>query len=175
MSALKYRSEPAAAANRQRQLGAASLAVVLMLFFVIALVSAYTSRNLIFEQRTSVNQYRSTMAFEAAEAGLAWATALLNGGRIGNNCTEATSAPASTSFSQRYLFVVDTSGFVKTRRQSANALLPLRPTCVWGGADWVCDCPVDGNPALVLPAGGGLLAGPRRETPAAPARSTPRP
>ena len=51
------------------QSGAASLVVVLMLFFVIALVSAYTSRNLIFEQRTANNQYRSTQALEAAEAG----------------------------------------------------------------------------------------------------------
>ena len=95
------RSPRGAASYRVKQRGAASLVVVLMLFFVIALVSAYTSRNLIFEQRTSVNQYRSSMAFEAAEAGMEWATAMLNGGRMGDDCSEATAAAGSTSFRQR--------------------------------------------------------------------------
>ena len=61
--------------------GAAALIVVMMLFFVISMVAAYASRNLIFEQKTSANQYRATQAFEAAEAGLEWAAAMLNGAR----------------------------------------------------------------------------------------------
>ena len=44
----------------------------MVLFFIMSLVAAYASRNLIFEQRTSANNYRSTQAFEAAEAGLEW-------------------------------------------------------------------------------------------------------
>ena len=120
------------AATRQR--GAATLVVVLMLFFVIALVSAYTSRNLIFEQRTSVNQYRSSMAFETAEAGIEWATAMLNGGRIGDNCTEAAAVAGSTSFRQRYLVINAGSGAVTPRKQVTNAAKELRPTCVWDGA-----------------------------------------
>ena len=43
--------------------GAASLIVVLLLFLVLSLTAAYTSRNLIFEQKTSANQARATMAF----------------------------------------------------------------------------------------------------------------
>ena len=39
--------------------GLASLIVVSLLFFIISLVAAYTNRNLIFEQRTSGNQYRN--------------------------------------------------------------------------------------------------------------------
>ena len=58
----------------------------MMLFFVISLVAAYASRNLIFEQKTSANQYRATQAFEAAEAGLEWAAAMLNGGRVDATC-----------------------------------------------------------------------------------------
>ncbi len=141
---------------RGRQRGAASLVVVLLLFFVIALVSAYTSRNLIFEQRTSVNQYRSSMAFETAEAGLEWAVALLNGGRIGNNCAEAGAPAGSPSFRQRYLNIDHGTGIVTPRMQVGNPLLSLKPTCVWNGTTWVCTCPVDGEPVLALPAGGGL-------------------
>ena len=50
---------------RGHQRGVATLAVVMVLFFIIALTAAYTSRNMIFEQKTSANQYRSTLAFEA--------------------------------------------------------------------------------------------------------------
>ena len=70
------------ASHATPQRGAAALVVVMMLFFIMSLVAAYASRNLIFEQRTSANNYRSTQAFEAAEAGLEWAIAMLNGGRI---------------------------------------------------------------------------------------------
>jgi Tfp pilus assembly protein PilX len=60
----------------QGQRGVATLIVVLVLFFVVSLVAAYTNRNLIFEQRTASNQYRSTQALEAAEAGLEWAISM---------------------------------------------------------------------------------------------------
>jgi hypothetical protein len=54
----------------------ATLTVVMVLFFVVSLVAAYAGRTSIFEQRTSANQYRSTQALEAAEAGLEWAVVL---------------------------------------------------------------------------------------------------
>ena len=53
-----------------RQRGAATLIVVMILFFVMTLVAAYTNRSLIFEQRTSANQYRSTQSLEIADAGM---------------------------------------------------------------------------------------------------------
>lgn len=138
------------------QRGAASLVVVLMLFFVIALVAAYTSRNLIFEQRTSINQYRSTMAFEAAEAGIQWAVGLLNGGRIGNDCAEAGAPAGAPSFRQRYLNIDDATGMITPRMQVTNPLLELKPSCVWTGAAWACNCPTDANPALAAQAAPGL-------------------
>ncbi len=140
----------------KRQQGAASLVVVLMLFFVIALVSAYTSRNLIFEQRTSVNQYRSSMAFEAAEAGVEWALAMLNGGRIGADCTEATAAADSTSFRRRYLLVNENTGFISARKQMTDPTKKLMSTCVWTGTGWACNCPDDANPAVAAPTTPGL-------------------
>ena len=152
----RFAADARAARAGQRQLGAATLAVVLLLFFVIALVSAYTSRNLIFEQRTSVNQYRASMAFETAEAGMEWATALLNGGRIGNNCTEAAAVAGSTSFRQRYLSIDSVSGAITPRKQVTNPAKELKPTCVWTGAAWSCTCPDDTDPVLAEPAAAGL-------------------
>ena len=71
---MSRRPSPAHPRGRTQR-GAASLVVVMVLFFIITLVAAYTSRNLLFEQRTSANQYRSTLAFETAEAGIEWALA----------------------------------------------------------------------------------------------------
>ena len=65
-----------------KQRGAATLVVVMVLFFIISMVAAYTSRNMIFEQRTGANLYRATQSFEAAEAGMNWALMMLNRGRI---------------------------------------------------------------------------------------------
>jgi len=140
------------------QRGAASLVVVMVLFFIVSLVAAYTSRNLIFEQRTSVNQYRSTQAFEAAEAGLEWAVTLLNSGRIGPDCLEAGATTADTSFRQRYL-AIDTStnataGNVRPRLRANGE--PLWPSCVWDGAAWQCNCPTNAAPALAAPGGTGV-------------------
>ncbi len=149
-------THPRTCGARRLQHGAATLVVVLLLFFVIALVSAYTSRNLIFEQRTSVNQYRATMAFETADAGIEWALALLNGGRIGNDCTEATAVAGSTSFRQRYLVIDPTDGKVIARRPVTDPTRPLIAMCVWTGANWACNCPEDGDPVLAEPPGGAL-------------------
>ncbi|MCW5633336.1 MAG: pilus assembly PilX N-terminal domain-containing protein [Rubrivivax sp.] len=123
----------------------------MVLFFIITLVAAYTSRNLLFEQRTSTNQYRATLAFEAAEAGIEWAIARLNEGRMNDDCTElapatAVATPPQPSFRERYLSTDAASGVITS--------LPLDQTqprklagCVFNGADWVCHCPDSGEPA----------------------------
>ena len=133
----------------------------MVLFFIMALAGAYSSRNLIFEQRTSANQYRSTQAIEAAEAGVEWALAMLNGGRIGNNCREAGAPANATSFRQRYLSVDDDGRFTPVADPLAGAPVapappvPLMPSCVFNGVDWACNCPVQGPPVLVAPVGNG--------------------
>ncbi|MBS0305349.1 MAG: pilus assembly PilX N-terminal domain-containing protein [Proteobacteria bacterium] len=134
--------------------GAASLIVVMVLFFVISLVAAYTSRNLIFEQRTSGNQYRSTLAFEAADAGIEWALARLNGARMNDDCTPLTSAaavssPPQDSFRERYLAIDAGTGIVTPRPDTSVS--PSRPRlagCVFDGSDWSCHCPASGDPDL---------------------------
>lgn len=143
------------------QRGAASLIVVMVLFFIMALAGAYSSRNLIFEQRTSANQYRSTQAIEAAEAGVEWALAMLNGGRIGTNCLEAGAAANATSFRQRYLNVLADGRLRPVADPLAAAPVapappaPLTAGCVFNGSNWVCSCPNEGPPVLAAPTGAG--------------------
>ena len=137
------------------QRGVATLIVVGLLFLVLSLVAAYTNRNLIFEQRTSGNQYRSTQAFEAAEAGMEWALTMLNAGRIDDNCLPSAN-PALTSFRERYLDIDVGSGNLtpKPRLDPATAAWP---TCVFDGNDWDCGCPENLPADLAAPAGTGVF------------------
>lgn len=145
----------------RQQRGAAALIVVMLLFFVISLVAAYTSRNLIFEQRTATNQYRATQALEAAEAGVEWALAQLNGGRVTNSCG-ATTDTTNESFRQRYLGVNASTGQTTPRAASGGG--SVTPRCVFDGTSgtasawgWTCNCPQPNTPSSSLtgPTGGG--------------------
>jgi Tfp pilus assembly protein PilX len=83
--------------NMQRiysQRGAAALAVALVLLVGATFVAFFANRTMIFEQRTSANQYRSTKAFELADAGIEWAIARLNDPQT---LTAGTCVPASGS------------------------------------------------------------------------------
>ncbi|ODV02155.1 MAG: hypothetical protein ABT20_15155 [Rubrivivax sp. SCN 70-15] len=131
VAAPHHRRPPRGGAARPRgQRGIAALVTVLVLFFIVALVAAYASRNLIFEQRTAANQYRSTAAIEAAEAGLEWALAMLNHGRIDAACATSSST-ADTSFRQRYLNIDASTGSIAVRKTSTGA--DLLPSCVFDG------------------------------------------
>ena len=151
--------------QRRHQHGAAALIVVMLLFFVISLVAAYTSRNLIFEQRTGSNQYRSTQAMEAAEAGVEWTIAQLNAGLINDTC-EATTSSGNTSFRQRYLNIDSVSGNIPRRTVSgAGTAASITPMCVFDGSSggvWSCRCPqpTAAPAALATPSGAGTEVAP---------------
>lgn len=140
----------------QRQRGVATLLVVMALFFLASLVAAYASRNLIFEQRTSANQYRSTQAFEAAEAGVEWAVGLLNGGLVDANCLPTVDT-AFDSFRRRYLRSdASTGAFTARTWVDSGVTKPLSASCVRTDAGWACSCPSTGAPAPAVPAGEGV-------------------
>lgn len=143
---------------RRRQGGAATLIVVMLLFFVMSLTAAYASRNLIFEQRTSTNQYRSTQVFEASQAGIEWALAMINSGRIGDDCLP-TNDVSRNNFRQRYLVTNATSGVV-TRRLHASGVpdANLWAACSFDGSSWRCRCPTGSLNAGDLPAGTAAFA-----------------
>lgn len=136
--------------------GVATLIVVMVLFFIMSMVAAYTSRNLIFEQRTSANQYRSTQALEVADAGLHWALALLNAGRITDACV-ASGNPAHDTFRERYLSIDPNSGLVTARTNLPPAVPARMSGCVSNGAGWTCNCPSAGVPVVAPPAGTGVF------------------
>lgn len=138
----------ARSASRHLQRGAATLIVVVVLFFILALVTAYAGRNLIFEQRTSVNNQRTAQAFEAADSGLDFAIALLSGGRVDAAC-ESTDNVAFDTFRRRHL-TEDASGNYTTPGAQAS----LRPSCMLLADGARCSCPASGAPALIAPVGG---------------------
>lgn len=140
---------PPRLAMARRQRGAATLVVVMVLFFIISLVAAYTSRNLVFEQRASANQYRSTLALETAEAGLEWAIGMLNQGRITDACTVSTST-TDLSFRQRYLNINTSTGVMVPVSTTGTAL------CVWNGTAWDCSCEPTA-PTVTAPSGTGVF------------------
>lgn len=137
--------------SRTRQHGVAALVVTMALFFGMLLVAVFANRNLVFEQRSSANQYRATQAFEAAEAGLEWAQAQLNRGeRIGADC-KASSDPAALSFRERYLLPSGGAGFSGRTWNNAGTMQALQPSCVRADDAWRCSCPNNGHPSLVAP------------------------
>lgn len=120
------------------QQGAAALAVVMILLLAMTILAAFENRSLLFEQRSSANQFRSTLAAETAEAGLEWAQALLNDGRrLDWHCLPAPDQP--TSFRERY-----------APRTSPDAgvapVTTVRPGCSLGAAGLSCHCPDAGGP-----------------------------
>ena len=141
--------------------GMAALTVVMILFFVMALVAAYTNRNLLFEQRISANSYRSNRALEAADAGVEWTVAMLNAGRIDANCN-ATTNTAFGDFRSRYLVRADSAvnvaggegGF--NLAWGANLANRVYPACIVRDAALRCICPVFGEatPAINAPVDG---------------------
>lgn len=132
------------AAPRPRPLrherGVAALGVAIMLLVAMTAVTFFANRSLMFEQRSSANQYRATRAFEAAEAGLEWATARLNDPRS----LDASCQPlggTGTSFLDRY--AATDAGLAFTPAAAA------RPGCGLGDAALACSCPGAGSaPAL---------------------------
>lgn len=135
------RHSPARPARRgaRHQRGAAALLVVMALFFLVSMVAAYSSRNLVFEQRTSANQYRATQALEVAEGGVEWALAALQGGRIDGACA-GTADAASSSYRARYLTVDPANGTVAAVRAAS--------ACQLTSTGWECACPTAGDPTL---------------------------
>ncbi len=134
------------------QRGAAALGVTLLLLFVLTLMVGFASRNLIFEQRSSANQARSTQAFEAAEAGLQWAQAMLDSGTpIGADC-EPSAAPGDTSFRERFLaYDAANQRFAPRTWDDAGTPVALQAACVLDENGWACSCPSASHPTLISP------------------------
>ena len=126
----------------RRQRGAAALAVSMVLLFAMTLVAFFANRGILFEQKSSANQMRSTRAFEAAEAGLEWAAAMLNDSRlISTSCVATVGEPAS--FRDKYV-----PGGSPT---NLNPVANSRPGCrIAPNGTLTCGCPAIGSTAAVF-------------------------
>lgn len=135
-------------ASRQQQRGGAALAITLLLLLVTSIAVLYVNRGILFEQRTSANQTQALQAQEVAEAGIEWATGMLNAPfDIGANCALLTTT--NQSFRKRY---------VLTRYNAAvnpsSDVVPATttfPGCKLTAAGPVCGCPA-------VPANGTVVA-----------------
>ena len=154
------RSRPAHGGGRRaspargaRQTGAASLVVLMMMLGASLLVAAWSQRHVLTELRIAGNQVRRAAAFEAAEAGLAWAQAMLNQpAAIGADC-RSSAASGSESFRTRYLAPPDEAGRHLPRPRAPTGTPRSRQMlCARGTSGWRCACP--GADAASLTAAG---------------------
>lgn len=136
--------------KHQGQRGAATLLVTMVLLFSTSLIMLYLNRSILFEQKTSANQMRSTVALEMAEAGMEWATGMLNTAYdIDDSCNFLTTT--NISFRRKY---------VQTRWSDAVSpttdVVPATttyPGCKISGNVRTCNCPD-------VPASGSATAAP---------------
>jgi hypothetical protein len=131
---------------RTAQRGAASLVVAMILLFGMTMVAFYANRGLLFEQKTSANQYRATSAFEVAEAGIEWATARLNEPQKINTACAASAVTSDRTFRDKYLrHTTAANGFNPVPSGGSG----IRPGCrLPASGTPVCSCPDAGSPSL---------------------------
>lgn len=139
---------------RHLQRGVGALAVSILLLFASSIIIFYLNRGLIFEQKASANQVRSTAAFEIAEAGIEWATGMLNSPKDITIACEPL-ATSNVSFGRRYI----QTGFPTV--VSVVPTVNTFPGCKInaGGTTRTCSCPVVGGTETVAAVGAALLPG----------------
>jgi|JI10StandDraft_1071094.scaffolds.fasta_scaffold250374_1 hypothetical protein len=130
----------------------ATLTMVMVLFFVMAMVAAYTNRNMLYEQRMAINNFRTTAAMAAADAGIDWAVAMLNGAPVDANCVANTpAAPGDIDFRSRYAIWQPDGDYVIPTWLNGGAATVFAPSCVMTAAGWSCRCPDAANAVPALP------------------------
>ena len=123
---------------REKQRGAASLMVTMVLLLSTSIVMLYLNRSLLFEQKTSANQMRSTMALETAEAGMEWVTGMLNTAYdIDANCTFLT----TTNISFRRKYIQTKWNDLTTPTTDVVPATTTYPGCKVNGNTLTCSCP----------------------------------
>ncbi len=129
--------------------GIAALTVVMVLFFVLAMVAAYTNRTLIVDQRSTTNALRSAQALDVIEAGTEWAIAQINSGRLSSTCGSSTVDTDST-LRARY---IELQGDYSYKPAGGGPATPM--ACVSNLGTWVCSCPKLGAKPTLAPTADG--------------------
>lgn len=124
------------------QRGLSTLAVVIGLFFIVALAAAYANRHLMVEQRIARLAQDDLRAQVAAEQGLERALALLNAGAINDRCEPSSHGGARAQ--ERWLSV-DREGLFLPRASATDAAVLLCDRSADG--EWDCRCAGETPPA----------------------------
>lgn len=126
------------ATRRSLQHGFGTLTVSLSLLLGLSITAFYLNRNVVFEQKTAVNYMQSAKALEYAEAGLEWATGMLNSPYD----IDAACVPLTTSVkSFRKIYVLTKYGDATTPSSDVIPATTTYPGCSLNGAAWTCSCP----------------------------------
>jgi len=134
-----------------RQTGAFTLITAMLLLFATSVGVFYLNRGTLFEQKNAANQVRSTAALEAADAGLEWATGMLNRPYdIKASCDFDTTT--NVSFRRKYVQVnYANAAAIATKTNLDIAVAPnVRPGCFINGGALTCNCPVSAGGDAVL-------------------------
>ncbi len=123
--------------NFARQRGAALLVSAVIILVLMTLITFFANRNILFERKTAANQYRSTKAIEAAEAGLEWAIANLNSMRKITTACATSTQTSDRSLRDKYLDPDNNGSYAEVFSTST-------PLCSFIGGAWSCSCPNNG-------------------------------
>lgn len=141
------------ARHRPAPRGLGVLSVVLMLLLAASIGVLYLNRGLLFEHRTASNLTQSTLALETAEAGVEWATGMLNSPYdIGADCNFLT----TTNLSFRKRYVLTKFADPTTPTTDVVAARNAFPGCKISAVGRDCNCPTVpavGNTAVAVVAG----------------------
>lgn len=151
------------------QRGLAALTVVMLLMLGATLGVVYLNRSVIFEQKIAANHLRAKVALEMADAGIDWATGMLNvTHKVNNNCTLSTAADAK-SFRNKYV-TTSLYGSASLMQPAANTLpgckLGLAPVTPFDSANpqyqhqFSCSCPEVSASETSLPNFGNAASAP---------------
>jgi Tfp pilus assembly protein PilX len=138
--------------RHKKQRGAATLVVTLVLMFAMTLAAYFLNRNMALEQRLAANQVQAAQAFEAAEAGLEWATTQLNHPqKLGADCRASNTTSAQSFRASRVAFDASTGLHTPRTWNQGARVMPLQAVCVRNSAQangWDCSCPASGHPSV---------------------------
>ncbi len=121
-----------------RQRGVGTLAVSSLLLFVVSIIAFYLNRTTLFEQKTSANQMQATQAMEAAEAGIEWATGMLN---LPYDISTTCAALSTTNASFRKRYVVTQWNAATNPTTNVVAATNTFPGCRLLATGLTCSCP----------------------------------
>lgn len=155
--------------SKASQRGLAALTVVMLLMLGATLGVVYLNRSVIFEQKIAANHLRAKVALEMADAGIDWATGMLNATqKINTSCSRSTDATAK-SFRNTYV----TTAFYGTSspmQPAANTLpgckIALVPATPFDPANpqyedpFNCSCPEVSTTETTLPSFGNAASTP---------------